>query len=76
MKKTTARIILILIILILATVACVGGGEGYESNSAGTPQADIFGISIQATQSADVTATYGAEQFHLQLTAIAEQEQQ
>ena len=62
-KQVTARILLILLILILATLACIGGGDPVDSSSAGQ---------VQVTQAAEATATYGAEQFHLQLTAQAE----
>ena len=57
-NKLTARILLVVLVLVFATLACVGGGGG-EGNGA------------QATsQAAGVTATYGAEQYHQQLTAI------
>jgi len=65
MKCRVASIILILFLLFLASMACVGGGGEEE------------GTSIQAisTTSAYATATFGAEQFHLQLTAISNQDQ-
>jgi len=58
MNKATIRILLIIIILTLASLACVGGGgDG--------------GITGDGTSLYDATATYGAEQFHIQLTEIA-----
>ena len=63
-KQVTARILLIILVLILATLACIGGG-GDPVDGANTGQ-------VQVTQAAAATATYGAEQFHLQLTAQAE----
>jgi len=66
MKRVTAQILLILLILALACMACVGGGG--DANGVG----NVTGSSLQATQSAGATATYGAQQFHLQLTAIAD----
>ena len=71
MSKALARILLIILILALAALACVGGGGdrgGVSGN--GSPAADNNGA--QDTQSANATATYGAEQFHIQLTAVAQ----
>ena len=56
--QLTARILLIVLILAFATLACVGGGGGEGSGAQATSQA------------AGVTATYGSEQYHQQLTAI------
>ena len=63
MTKVTARIFLILLILSLATLACVGGDGGGASG--GLNPGDPNSSAVNAT------ATYGAEQFHLQLTAQA-----
>lgn len=68
MKKVTARILLIIIILSLAALACVGGGGGGSTNGAG----DAAGGGMLATVSANATAAYGAEQFEIQLTAVAQ----
>lgn len=67
-RKNIARawlIILILVLLLASMLACkIDGGDGW-----GTPTVDTSaGGAIAAT------ATYGAEQFHLQLTAIATEE--
>jgi len=64
MKKRAAVLILIILVLFLATISCIGGGGGDDGGS----------LKVQATTSANVTATFGAEQFHLQLTAISDQE--
>jgi len=64
MKKRAAIIIIIITLLFLASVSCVGGGGGDE----------VGGLKVQSSRSADATATFGAEQFHLQLTAISDQE--
>jgi hypothetical protein len=64
MKKRAAVLILVVLILLLATISCVGGGGGDEVGS----------LKVQATKAANATATFGAEQFHLQLTAISDQE--
>jgi hypothetical protein len=64
---TARRILIALIILSLlfAIAACKIDGDGW-----GTPTPDTSaGGAIAAT------ATYGAEQFHLQLTALAETEE-
>lgn len=52
--KTKARIALLLILLVLiaAGLACIGGGDGDVTKE-------------------DAQATYGAEQFHIQLTEQA-----
>ena len=65
MKKHAVLILLIILILFLATISCIGGGGGDNSGS----------LKGKATMAANATATYGAEQFHLQLTAISEQGQ-
>lgn len=59
--RLTARILLVILILAMAALACGGGGSGGGSGN-GT-----------GDQGADVTATYGAEMFHAQLTAMASQ---
>jgi hypothetical protein len=75
MKKVVVRILLILLVLILAALACIGGGgdQNGSNSDAGTSAAGHQPINAQATLSAGATATFGAEQFHLQLTAISEQ---
>jgi hypothetical protein len=68
MNKATIRILLIILILALAALACVGGGgDGVTGDGSST----AGGNSALDTQSANATATYGAEQFHIQLTAVA-----
>jgi hypothetical protein len=51
----------ILVFVLLSIVACIvtGGGGTDNSSAVGSISGD------------DATATYGAEQFHLQLTAIS-----
>jgi hypothetical protein len=73
MNKTTVRIILAILLLVLATLACIGGGagDGNSSNVEGTP---LPGDQAQGISPVQATATYGADQFHLQLTAIAQPE--
>lgn len=65
-RKITARILLIILVLALATISCVGPGDGENSNSSSSAQATL--------NAANITATFGAKEFHTQLTAIAEQE--
>ena len=68
-KKITSLLVLIILILSLLLAACDGGtGSGGIS---GGSVADPFGDANDTA--ADATATYGAEQLHIQLTAIAEQ---
>ena len=75
MKKFAIFITLIFIVILLVTLACISGGEGTQVFNTDVPHTDFYGNSSDINLSADVTATFGAEQFHLQLTAIAEQEQ-
>jgi len=66
MNKLKARILLIVIVLVMAALACVDGGDGStlggKSNWTGNRS---------SVTSLDATATFGAEQFHIQLTAVA-----
>ena len=71
MRKTTLRILLIAFILAAASLACVGGVDNGNSNLTSDPNRPA----LQGTQAVSATATYGAEQFQIQLTAIAEQHQ-
>lgn len=68
MNKLSTRLLLIIIILALAAMACIGGGGGdgddSNHNKGGSNNQTV-------THPADATATYGAEQLHIQLTAIA-----
>lgn len=66
MKKIPARILLGILLLALAAFACIGGGGDGNEGESSSPQ------EAQTTPTPDATATYGAEQFHLQLTAIAQ----
>ena len=66
MNRFLIRILLVLLILAFASLACVNGGDG--STSSGS-SAILEGT---APSGPDATATFGAEQFHLQLTAIAQ----
>jgi hypothetical protein len=71
MRKATAGILLIILILAFAALACVGGGGG-DGGVARDGSQLINNNASQEVWSADATATYGAEQFHIQLTAIAQ----
>ena len=75
MRKLTTAFILIALVIVLVSLAYLGGGA---ANAGLDAEATFSGQShqIQATMAADATATYGAEQFHLQLTAMAEQDVQ
>ena len=62
---TRILIIICILALLLAAAACEIGGDGW-----GTPTPDTSaGGAIQATE------TYGAEEWHIQLTALAETEE-
>jgi hypothetical protein len=68
MNRLIIRIVIILLVLAIASLACVNGGDGSTSNGS-----SATGSSSAVTSGPDATATYGAEQFHLQLTASAQQ---
>ena len=77
MKQLTARILLILLILAFAAISCIGVGGGGDNGgvNGNSSTSEISSEQMQTTLSVEATATYGAEQFHLQLTAIAGQGQ-
>ncbi len=69
MKKLAICLLVFMLILLIGATACIKGGDGGGVNNptgSTTP--------AQSITPANATATYGAEQFHIQLTAIAEQE--
>lgn len=68
-KKATLRILLIIIILATVSLACIGGVDNNNPNLQSEPNQPAR----QGTQAVSATATYGAGQFEIQLTAIAEQ---
>ena len=59
-----AVIILIIAWVFLSMAACIITGGGGDGSGSGTPQPVVV-------SGDDVTATYGADQFHEQLTAIS-----
>ena len=76
MKNLIVSVLFIFLVLVLVALTCVssGGGEISGANS-GSSSACCQPAELQATQAASATETYGAEQFYLQLTAIAGQNQ-
>ena len=77
MKKFVVSTLLILLVLVCASLACFasGGVEGSGVISS-SPSACCNPVDSQSTMAVSATETYGAEMFHLQLTAIAGQNQQ
>jgi hypothetical protein len=67
MNKPIFKILLVILILAIAALACVGGGDGTTAKGS-----TFNGNSSSSHLGPDATATYGAEQFHLQLTAVAQ----
>lgn len=67
MRKIVFRLFLLLLVLIVAIIACTGlnGDEDVQSNE------QISEAEITTPGTIEATATFGAEQFHIQLTAIA-----
>jgi hypothetical protein len=69
MNRLLIRILLVVLILLFAAMACVNGGDGSSSSNS------LSGEQGSIVSGLEATATFGAEQFHLQLTAISESEQ-
>lgn len=69
MEKVILRLLLIAFILVIASMACVGGVDNSDQIS----QNNVEHPSIKGTQAVSATATFGAEKLQIQLTAIAEQ---
>lgn len=64
-KRTKISIVVILIVMILAIMACDPPCILGDACSGA-----VWEVVTQTAQSAELTATYGAEQLNLQLTAI------
>ena len=67
MNRLFAKFILVGLWLVLAVAACIISGD-QKLGISGSASVN------QATIAAQATATYGAEQFYIQLTAIAQPE--
>lgn len=67
MNKLIFRILLITLILLFASLACISGGDGITIKGG-----SLTGSASSQVDGPDATATFGAEQFHLQLTAVAQ----
>lgn len=71
MANNKCRAICLLLILMVLSLALIACGDGTSNGGNG---------SLQESQTnhpgsiADATATFGAREFHIQLTAIAQQE--
>ena len=70
MAKLFFRILLIILVLAFAAYACVDGTDGTTSKGV-----SLDGNGSISARGQEATATFGAEQFNLQLTAIAQPEQ-
>ena len=77
MKKLATLILLTVILLLsILTTACVDNGGNNSSGAGITVESTPTPHGFDATMSAaNATATYGADQFYLQLTAIANEGQ-
>ena len=76
MKKFILYLLLVTLIIALVAISSLSGGNGdYYKLTNDSVEAGSQSPKAHATLAADATATFGAEQFHLQLTAIAEQEE-
>jgi hypothetical protein len=70
MTKLFFRILLIILVLAFAAYACVDGTDGTTSKGGSLDVSPGL-----TTRGLEATATYGANQFNLQLTAIAQPDQ-
>jgi hypothetical protein len=69
----STRLLLIAVLLLSALLACkISGGDDPPANCWFAGDGSLV---CTAVDPADATATYGAEQFRLQLTAISKPEQ-
>lgn len=66
-KKLMLCMFLIILLLAMSAIACVDSGGGVNSKGG-----SLNRLSSSTEHGPNATATYGAEQFHLQLTAIAQ----
>ena len=69
MNKASTRILIVIVILAFAAMACIGGGGG-DGDRAGSNN-NVLSSAQAKIHSPDATATYGAQQLHIQLTEIA-----
>ena len=65
MNRPKNRILIAIIVLVLSVMACVGGGGGGSVNGGNK-------VSNSMVIAPDATATYGAQQLKIQLTAVAQ----
>lgn len=73
---TTRLIVFVVVILIVvAIVACGGGGSNNNKNN--TNDRDVLVTIVKFNQELDydLTATFGADQLHIQQTAVADQDE-
>ena len=68
MHPRLARLLLVILLLSAATLACITGGTGGSTDPEATQMAEAAAL--------DLTATFGAQVFTAQLTAIAQEEGQ
>ena len=69
MRNPKNRILIAIVVLVLTVMACVSGGGGsgdYNTNP---------GVKNSLLGAPDATATYGAQQLKIQLTAVANPDQ-
>lgn len=72
MKMFIALTMLVALIIALAAISCIGEGTSVSNNAANGSQV-VISNSGQSVGPTDATATFGAQQYHIQLTAIAGQ---
>jgi ABC-type oligopeptide transport system substrate-binding subunit len=72
-RRTLICILLLLIMLATLATACIDGSGGAGGKNEASANSTPVPQYIQATLSADATATFGAQEFYAQLTAIAEE---
>jgi hypothetical protein len=72
MKMFIALTLLIALIIALAAISCIGETTSISTNATNGSQV-IISNNSQSAGSTNATATFGAQQYHIQLTAVAGQ---
>lgn len=75
-KRAVIFLLLFLIVIALISASCLESATGLSSATTISTNTTPVPYDIQATRSADATATHGADLFIQQLTAMAEEANQ
>lgn len=75
-KRAVIYILLFMLVIALVSATCFKSGAGLSSATTISANTTPVPYNIQETRSANATATYGADLFIQQLTAMAEENNQ